>query len=97
MATLRDSQMDKWTQKMIKMTFGYAGLPDTIYLYYPHVEGVTLIGSQLPANINQNKLSFGANNNNKLEQQQGFYFFAKYKKSSKNTFLVAFTKNLYNI
>lgn len=45
MATLRDSQMDKWTQKMIKMTFGYAGLPDTIYLYYPHVEGVTLIGS----------------------------------------------------
>lgn len=45
MATLRDSQMDKWTQKMIKMTFGYAGPPDTIYLYYPHVEGVTLIGS----------------------------------------------------
>lgn len=69
MVTLRDSQMDKWTQKMIKMTFGYAGPPDTIYLYYSHMEGVTLHGSLLPANVNQNKLSFGTNNNNKLEQR----------------------------
>ena len=32
-------------------TFGDAGPPDTKYLYYVHVEGVTLRGSLLPANI----------------------------------------------
>ena len=32
-------------------TFGDAGPPDTKYLYYPHVESVTLKASLLPANI----------------------------------------------
>lgn len=55
-----------------KNTFCDAGPLDTKYLYYPHVEGVSL----LAANITQNKQPF-LRNNNKLEQLYDFYFFAK--------------------
>ena len=48
--------------------FRYAGYSYKEYLYYSHVEGVTLKGSLLPANITQNKQSFDKSNNNKLEQ-----------------------------
>ena len=51
------------TQKMTKVTFffkknstfGNSGPPNTKYLYYPHIDGVTLKGSLFPANITQNK------------------------------------------
>ena len=36
-------------------SIGNAGPPDTTYLYYPHVEGITLQGSLSPACINQNE------------------------------------------
>ena len=58
-----DGRMDGWKKSNIKvgaspknlkkltLSIVNAGPPDTEYLCYPHVEGVTLEGSLFPANI----------------------------------------------
>ena len=44
-----DKHKRKTNSKYPTLSVGNAGPPDTTYLYYSHVEGVTLNGSLLPA------------------------------------------------